>query len=160
METIGQEIDVYSGGPLAEEDKRWAAKAKEYREAIEARMAMLVTQPTLLKRGAVIRYKRHRHQRLPEEQIYMCGERQGRGIPLRLGQIVRNTKPPMLELRIVRVWIVCTINVLHDEQTFEIHNRWQRIEMAKAHRDGRNFHYAKYLMTEKEEQWTRELANR
>jgi hypothetical protein len=133
----------------AEIDERWRKRAIEYREALEAQTHLLVVVPCRLNRMLIVRY--HSPHLKPEirEVHSMRGQ---------LHYHLEGTAQHRLNRRnnvttIVRVWIV-----RDSVEPFTEHSRWNSIHMARAHRDGRLFHYAKHLMTEDSDKWTSDLS--
>lgn len=124
----------------------WEERAKKFQEAFEAK-SYLVTVPTKLLRGVVCRFT-HLRSKEVEESIYL-GVRPGNNLYSHLmAREYRNVRTQRLQL--ARVWLVVSITNIHDETDYEIHSRWDNLPMAKAHVAGRNFHYAKFLMTKEE----------
>ncbi len=140
---------MYTQEPMSRSDPRWARKAREYRAALEARQHVLVTGESIVKRIALVRIKTP-YNKTGGESEYVCFAGQIRG--LHRGYVSAKTT-------VVRVWGVYTRdpNAVGGLQQIQ---RWDHLCMAQAHRDGRNYHYAKYLMTEDIDKWTHELSNR
>jgi hypothetical protein len=130
-------------------DKRWAQKAREYRAAIEAKTHALITTETVVKRIALVRITTPYNKKKGESE-YVCFAGQIRGI---------HKAYVSAKTTVVRVWAVYSVDPGVSGGLQQI-QRWDHLCMAQAHRDGRNYHYAKYLMTEDIDKWTHELSNR
>jgi hypothetical protein len=115
--------------------------AADYRAALENKDHLLVTRKTVVRRALVIRWKDFMGTSVSYRDIAYRG--QVHDVLTNKLYGVENT---------VRVWVV------RDADGTVEHARWERYIMAKAHRDGRMYHYAKYIMTEGDAQWMKEIS--
>jgi hypothetical protein len=127
----------------------WQRRATAYRELVEAMQNLLVTTPTIIKRIAVVRVQYNQRGFLGNEADIHC----------RAGQL-RGMKRAAVKFSVVRrLWMVCQLTPNGLGSTHDNLQAWDHLIMAKAHKAGRDFHYAKYLMTEESERWTYEHTN-
>lgn len=128
----------------------WENKAREYQTALEAKTYLLVTRKSRIHRTAIVRWMAVSGEaRQPYEERQSSVR--GRQVAAFVRNLRRNT---VRELRIHRIWTVVE-DAIHDELTVQT---WEKLVMAQAHRDGRNFHYAKWLMSKDMDQVTNDLT--
>jgi hypothetical protein len=101
----------------------------------------------VIKRMAIVRYKRHWNLNETGETHCKVGEMRERIDSKRRSHLISISK----------VWVVEGVSQSDMEKTVE-HSRWNNLHMAQAHRDGREYHYAKHLMTEDSDKWTSDLS--
>lgn len=124
---------------MRNDKEHWAQKAREYQAEIEAKRYSFVQHESFVRRMVLV--ETHRHQEIQ----FM--RRQGWHLRAAFSGWDRK------HIKIIkRVWVVVSFR----GQT----EKWTRIEMAKAHAAGRNYHYARYLMTKDAERWHNELTGR
>lgn len=123
-----------------EYEAKWVQRAAEFRKALEEKNTVMV-HPVSIRRALVVRWKACMGSSVTYRDIFWFDTGDIEYVRKYIGGIES----------MVRLWVVLT------HEGF-IKERWERLVMAQAHRDGLMFQYAKHLMTEESDQWTKELS--
>ncbi len=123
-----------------EYEARWIKRAAEYRAALEEKNT-IVAHPVSIRRALVVRWKGHMGTSVTYRDIFWFDTGDIEYVRKHIGGVES----------MVRLWVVLT------HEGF-IKERWERLVMAQAHRDGLMYLHAKYLMTEESDQWMKELG--
>lgn len=128
-----------------EYEAKWVQRAAEYRKALEEKNTV-ITHPFSIRRALVVRWKSYMRSSVTFRDTFWLREGDMDGGVL---DYVRKHRSGVES--VVRIWLVLT------HEGF-VHQKWERLVMAQAHRDGLMFQYAKHLMTEESDTWTKELS--
>lgn len=113
---------------------RWQKRAAKYRADVE-RHDYMITSPPQLTRIARITWSTAKGINNVSYAVWCKPNKQAvNGI--------RSITRHQSNFRIVREWQVETYN----HYSNQVWQRWERLIMAQAHRDGLDYHYARWLM--------------